>query len=104
MADIRHFDDVDSYLPIGSIVKIRGFLREFMIIGRFYETDKIKKDYCGVLYPEGFISTQATIMFNHKDIEEVVVRAEESDRGKVVNAMLKAVQAGDLKGKVQQES
>ena len=63
------------YLPLGSVVIVRGNVRKFMIISRGLLT-RIEDgicyfDYGGVLYPEGMIG-DAVIYFNHADIQKVV--------------------------------
>lgn len=63
-----------KYLPLGSVVLLKGAKKKLMING--YATIDIKKkdkvyDYSGCLYPEGVISTEQTTLFNHEDIERI---------------------------------
>lgn len=71
-----------DFLPLGSIVKIRGSLRKTVIVGRGLMTivgDKaLFFDYGGALYPEGIVGDQI-IYFNHSDVEEVVFRGFENE-------------------------
>ena len=63
-----------KYLPLGSVILIKGAKKRVMITG-YATIDTMKKDkvydYCACLYPEGVISTEQTILFNHDDIERI---------------------------------
>jgi len=61
---------IPKYLPIGSIVVLKGGEKKLMIFGR-YQQDTANDtvfDYVGCPYPEGNIGTKATFLFNHEDI------------------------------------
>lgn len=63
-----------EYLPLGSVVVVRGNVKKTMIIARGMIT-KINGemkffDYGGVLYPEGLLGEEI-VYFNHKDIVEI---------------------------------
>lgn len=63
-----------KFLPLGSVVMLKGGKKRIMIIG-FCGVDSDSKeiiyDYLGCLYPEGVISTDKTLLFNHEQIETV---------------------------------
>lgn len=63
-----------KYLPLGSVILLKGAKKKLMITG-FATIDMNKKDkvydYCGCLYPEGVISTEQNILFDHQDIEKI---------------------------------
>lgn len=65
----------DKYLPLGSVVLLRGASKRLMIIGFCsYSTSDVggkMYDYIGCLYPEGIISSEETALFNHEDINKV---------------------------------
>lgn len=62
-----------DYLPIGSIVLLKGGSKRLMIYGRLQlSADMNYYDYIGCFYPEGFINEKFTFLFNHDQIEEVV--------------------------------
>lgn len=67
-------DQYKKYLPLGSVVLIKGAKKRVMIIG-YATIDTAKKDkvydYCACLYPEGVLSTEQTIIFNHDDIDRI---------------------------------
>lgn len=64
----------EKYLPIGSVVLLKGGKKKLMITGYCMkieeEPDKIY-DYNGCLFPEGEIKSNLTSVFDHKQIEEV---------------------------------
>ena len=64
-----------DFLPLGSIVVMKGNIKKAMIIARGLATSIEEKtkyfDYGGCLYPEGLISDRI-IYFNHSDIAKVV--------------------------------
>lgn len=61
-------------LPAGSVVTIQGTSKKMMIIGILQMQQYTKKlyDYLAVPYPEGFVSAQKTLLFNHESINDVV--------------------------------
>ena len=64
-----------NLLPIGSVVLLKEGTKKLMIIGmKPMSTDKpdVIYDYVGVLYPEGFLSSEYSFMFNHEDINDVI--------------------------------
>ena len=65
----------ENLLPSGSVVLLKGGIKKLMIIGikqiREEEPEK-EYDYIGVLYPEGFLGSDANFLFNHEDINDVV--------------------------------
>lgn len=66
--------DMQKFLPIGSVVEIKGGKKRVMISGFCaIDTDKADKiyDYSGCLYPEGFITSKKTLLFNHDQIEKI---------------------------------
>ena len=63
----------EKYLPLGSIVLLKGAKKRLMIYGRKQkeaDTDEIW-DYIGCLYPEGNIRVDQNFLFNHEQIEKV---------------------------------
>lgn len=79
--------NVNEYLPIGSIVLLKGGLKKAMIIGIIQSTKGndghiVEYDYIGVMYPEGFLNTETMFMFNHNQITDVVYRGYENPERK----------------------
>ena len=61
-------------LPIGSVVLLTESTKRVMIIGvcqRSAKDPNVVWDYCGVVFPEGFLSTETTLLFNSDQIERV---------------------------------
>lgn len=66
----------EKYLPIGTVVMLKGGAKRVMISGfcaiEEQNTEKNKMwDYSGCLYPEGFLSSNQTCLFDHEQIEKV---------------------------------
>lgn len=66
--------DAVNFLPLGSIVSVKGNPKKILIIARGLATDIKGKtyyfDYGGCTYPEGLIG-DAVAYFNHRDIEKL---------------------------------
>lgn len=64
----------DKFLPIGTVVMLKGGQKRVMIIG-FCAMTKEKEgkifDYSGCVYPEGLMSSNQTCMFDHEQIEKI---------------------------------
>ncbi len=75
----------EKYLPIGSVVILKGAKKRIMITG-YAQIDMEKKDkvydYCGCLFPQGIISTENTLLFNHDKIEKIFAIGYSDDEGK----------------------
>ncbi|MBE5960919.1 MAG: DUF4176 domain-containing protein [Lachnospiraceae bacterium] len=67
---------MEKYLPIGSVVRLKGGTKRIMIYGRkqISADTGATFDYVACFYPEGNISNQHTFLFNHDNIEEVVFK------------------------------
>ncbi len=64
---------VEKYLPIGTVVMLKNGSKRVMITGFCCANEKAEKiyDYCGCLYPEGYISSDKSLLFDHEQIEKV---------------------------------
>ncbi len=63
-----------KYLPIGTVVMLKGGTKRVMIAGfcAIEGNDKKKMwDYSGCMYPEGFLTSNQTCLFNHDQIEKI---------------------------------
>lgn len=66
---------LNKYLPIGSICVLKNANRKVMITGfciKGTETGDKVFDYVGCFYPEGILSLNKNILFDHEQIEKVV--------------------------------
>lgn len=68
-----------EFLPIGSVVLLKGSVKRIMVIGRVQICDKKAYKYSGVLYPEGFMGSERLYLFNEDDIEKIFYRGLEDE-------------------------
>lgn len=65
----------DKVLPIGSVVLLKNANKRAMIIGyqrkTSVESEKVY-DYCGCMYPEGFMTAQEAVIFDHEQIDRLI--------------------------------
>lgn len=62
----------EKFLPIGTIVMLKGGSHRVMITGFCCKDDSSKVyDYIGCLYPEGVISTDKNLLFDHESIDKI---------------------------------
>lgn len=96
---IQNKGNSEKYLPVGTVVMLKGGTKRAMITG-FCTTAKEKNDkvydYCGCLYPEGIISSDKTLLFDHDQIEKVhflgFIDDEEIEFKKKLNSLLNILQ------------
>ena len=89
----------NKYLPIGTVVMLKGATKRLMIAGYCIVQNEPKNkneikiwDYCGCLYPEGFLSSKETSLFDHEQIKEIYhlgLSAEEDQEEKKFKENLK---------------
>jgi len=88
----------EKFLPIGTVVLLKGATKRVMISG-FCAVEKNGGDkvwdYSGCMYPEGFLDSSTTCLFNHDMIQEVChLGLAEDDEEKAFKAKLnKLIQA-----------
>ena len=64
----------ERFLPIGSVVLLKGGKKRVMIIGFCVMAKEMEGkvfDYSGCIYPEGLMAANQTCMFDHDQIEKV---------------------------------
>lgn len=64
----------EKYLPVGTVVLLKEGEKKVMITGFCTSgKDNLDKifDYSGCLYPEGIISSDTTLLFNHNQIDKI---------------------------------
>lgn len=86
----------EKFLPIGTVVMLKGGTKRVMITGFCsMEESKSEKiwDYSGCMYPEGFLSSNQTCLFDHEQIEKIyylgLIDDEEEEFKKKLNELLK---------------
>ena len=66
--------ETEKYLPIGTVVLLKGATKRLMIAG-YCAVDQEKKDemwdYSGCMYPEGFLSSTQSFLFDHSQIAKI---------------------------------
>ncbi len=64
---------IDKYLPVGSVVLLKGGKKRVIIIGRDRRDEAGEKswDYLACLYPEGFLGEEYAYLFDHEQIERI---------------------------------
>ena len=86
----------ERFLPIGSVVILKGGKRELMIMsycvmpngGEVYDKNgKVEDapklfDYGACFYPEGMVTSDQIFAFNHEQIDRVCFKGYETDRYK----------------------
>ncbi len=84
---------MDKYLTIGTIVLLKNATRKVMIIGYAPRSIKSNKDYdyAGVLYPQGLIKSDEIGLFNHGDIDKIIVNGYSDDEDKEFKSKLNKI-------------
>jgi len=64
----------EKFLPIGSVVMLKGGSKRVMVAG-YLAIDNQNKDviydYSGCMFPEGFLGSDQTLLFNHDQIDKI---------------------------------
>ena len=79
----------DKYLPIGTVVLLKDGRKKIMIIGykaklinKLSELNDIVWDYSGCIYPEGLMSSDQILLFNHSQIIQIFHVGFQDEEGK----------------------
>lgn len=67
----------DKFLPVGSVILLKGGTKRIMVTGFCSIDDENKEvmyDYTGCLYPEGIINSNEICLFNNDQIDKVYFR------------------------------
>jgi len=96
----------EKYLPIGTVVLLKGGVKRLMITGFCVSTaDKQDEvwDYVGCLYPEGILSTGTNCVFDHNQIAKVIYMGlqDEEERNFKKLLMENVAQGDDSKKKTE---
>lgn len=86
----------EKFLPIGSVVKLKGATKEIMIVGYCPVDPKesIIYDYTACLYPEGIINSNQLLLFYHDQIETIYFVGFENDEYKKIDKTIKDMSVG----------
>lgn len=89
-----------KYLPLGTIVLLKGGKKELMIMSycviptgtAFDKNGEVKEammlDYGACPYPEGMVSSEQIFAFNHEQIEKVCFMGYETEQHKQLSKFL----------------
>ena len=88
----------EKYLPVGTVVMLKGGKKRAMITGFCTVSDEDSSkvfDYSGCLYPEGFISSNQTLLFDHNQIDKIyhigLVDEEEKEFKQKLNELMNSI-------------
>ena len=84
----------DKYLPIGSVVLLKGGTKKVMITGFCSIAEEHQEkiyDYCGCVYPEGYLSSDEVCLFDHDQISEICSTGFEDEAEKEFKSTLATV-------------
>ncbi len=91
-----------EFLPIGSVVLLKGGEKKVMITGFCMTPNENKHkiyDYSGCLYPEGIVNSNEIFLFDNKQIAEVYFKGyideEESDFKSELKETIKELKVDD---------
>lgn len=84
----------EKYLPIGSVVLLKDAKKRVMVTGfaaKGKETGDKMYDYMGCLYPEGVISSEQNLLFNHEQIDKIFYLGYADNEWKELEIKLKGI-------------
>ncbi|MBR6770727.1 MAG: DUF4176 domain-containing protein [Lachnospiraceae bacterium] len=82
----------DKTLPIGSIVILENAVKRVMILGYCqYKAGEMTKiyDYVGCPFPEGFISSDKMVLFDHAQIKHIFALGYQNEEQFIFREKLK---------------
>ncbi|ANC78766.1 hypothetical protein ABE65_018960 [Fictibacillus phosphorivorans] len=89
-------DKGSELLPIGTIVLLDKVDQPLMIYGRLQQQMDLEKtwDYVSCPYPQGNVSDETNVFFNHDQINEIVFKGLETEGEKLLKEKLKLIKSG----------
>ena len=87
-------NNLEKFLPIGTVCSLKETKKRVMIVGFLATSPTINnevKDYIGCIYPEGIISSDTNLLFNHNDIDKVFYMGYSDEEEKKVQEKLQQV-------------
>ena len=80
----------EKYLPIGTVVTLKNATKKVMITGYLPMSEENKMfDYNACTYPEGVLTADKTLAFNHDQIDKIDFMGFEDDEYKNFDNSLK---------------
>ena len=93
----------EKYLPIGSVVLLKEARKRVMITGFIAQSKQTGKqifDYIGCLYPEGVVSSEQNLLFNHEQIDKVYYIGYIDDEWRKLMPQLEEVNKKMINGEI----
>lgn len=80
-------ENKEEFLPIGSVVLLKGAPKKMMITGYLSIVPETREefDYCGCLWPIGYLDSKTLTLFNKNSIEKVIHVGYSDDEQKNFN-------------------
>ena len=81
----------EKYLPVGSVCMLKGGQKAVMVVGygiQPKENPNVVYDYLGALYPEGIVTMDQNMVFNHENIDRVLFKGYETEEQKSFNKQI----------------
>lgn len=91
--------NIGKYLPLGSVVLMKDAKKRVMVTGYAIKTpesgDKLW-DYIGCIWPEGMISPDKNLLFDHKDIHQIyAIGYTDEEQKKFLEVLNKATELNE---------
>lgn len=86
----------EKYLPIGTVVLLKGGRKRAMITGFCsvaQENQEKIYDYSGCVYPEGYLSSNQVCLFDHDQIDKIFFLGYEDEEEKAFKDKLNKIVA-----------
>ncbi len=79
---------IENLLPIGSVVRLTDAKKKVVIMGimpvkHMPDGEDIIYDYLGVPYPEGYMTQETGLLFNHDKIDEIIFEGYANEERKL---------------------
>ena len=73
-----------KFLPLGSVCRLKEGQKSIMVtgFGALNMQERKVYDYLGVIYPEGQITSEISLMFDHEQIQKVEYMGYDNDENK----------------------
>lgn len=86
--------NIEKYLPLGTVVLLKNAKKRIMITGfaaTALETKGKMYDYIGCLYPEGVISSDKNLLFDHEQINKIYYMGYKDEEWKKTEIKIKEI-------------
>ena len=92
--------EIEKYLPIGTVLMLKEAQKRIMIIGYLpvsgENSERKVYDYAACIYPEGILSADKTLLFNHDQIDKVYYLGNNDEETNQFLTELKSINKDDI--------